>query len=178
MEKPFGDPKTVFEGRVLKVHVDPVLAKSGPATREVVVRPNGVGILAETAFGELVLIRQFRWAVGQHLLEIPAGLIDEGESPEHAARREFEEETGYRAQKWSPVCDFYTSPGYSTERLFLFHAKDLTPGQAHGDPDEEISVELWKKERILKAWPHGEFNNGILLVGVLWWLSQGVPKPV
>ncbi len=171
MEELAGVPQVVFEGRVLSVRVDPVRAKSGPGIREVVVRPGAVAVVAENSRGEVVLIRQYRWAVGKHLIEIPAGLIDDGESPEEAARRELAEETGYRARQWSLLSSFYTSPGYSTEQLFLFHARDLTLGEAEGDPDEEISVEHWEKNRVRKALASGQFSNGILLVGLLWWLS-------
>lgn len=172
MERGNGDSKTVFAGRVLTVRVDPVVAKSGPGTREVVVRPAATAVVAETDSGELVVIRQFRWAVGEPLFELPAGMIEPGEPALSAAQRELEEETGWRADEWTLVFDFFTSPGYSTERMVLYYARQLRPGTAHGDPDEEIAVHQWSRAKARRMLHEGQLRNGILLLGLSWWLSQ------
>ncbi|MCL5115811.1 MAG: NUDIX hydrolase [Firmicutes bacterium] len=171
MERSNGESQVAFRGRVLSVRVDPVVAKSGPTTREVVERPSAVAIVAETDAHEVVVIRQFRWAVGQFLYELPAGVVDPGEAPLAAAKRELAEETGYRAREWAPVYHYFVSPGYSTEVVHLYQARSLTPGEAHGDPDEDIQVELWTKSQAIEKIRQGFVQNGILLMGLQWWLK-------
>lgn len=172
MERAHGTPQVVFAGRVLTVRVDPVLAKSGETTREVVVRVPAVAIAAETSRGELVVIRQHRWAVGEDLYELPAGVMDVEESPLAAAQRELSEETGFTAGTWEDIVSYYPSPGYSTEVVHLFHAVDLTAGEAHGDPDEEIAVEYWSPAQARQHLAAGHVKNGILLIGLHWWLAR------
>lgn len=174
MERENGPSQVAFVGRFLSVRVDPVIAKSGPGLREVVVRPPAVAVIAETGDGRLVVIRQFRWAVGELLYELPAGLMDGDETPQAAARRELAEETGYHADEWHSLADCFTSPGFSTERIYLYHARQLSLGVAHGDPDEEIAVEHWTRDRASHEISHGGVKNGVLLIGLLWWLSHAV----
>lgn len=172
METANGKSEVVFQGRVMTVRRDPVLARSGPGTREVVDRPSAVAVAAETQAGGVVVIRQFRWAVKETLIELPAGLIDPGESPEEAARRELQEETGYRAAYWERAFDCFTSPGFSNERIFVFYARDLTAGDPGGDPDEEISVERWGRDQVREYLAKPSGANGVLVAGLLWWLAR------
>jgi ADP-ribose pyrophosphatase len=157
---------------VLTVRVDPVRAKAGATTREVVVRPPAVAVVAETAQHQVVIVRQFRWAVQDVLVELPAGIVERDENLEVAARRELAEETGYVAECMTPLFSYYTSPGYSTERMHLWHATGLTAGRPHGDPDEDIVVEHWSRDQVLSLLGSGEVANGVLLVGLLWWVSR------
>lgn len=172
MEKSNGPSQTTFAGRVLQVRVDPVMGRSGPGFREVAVRPQAVAVIAESVRGEIVVIRQFRWAVGDTLYELPAGLVDPGEGPEAAARRELAEETGYRARVWRPLFDMYTSPGFTTERISLWSAQELTLGPSKWDPDEEIVVERWTRQRALEEVAAKVVHNGIFVAGLLWWLAR------
>lgn len=174
VEKSNGPSQTAFAGRVLQVRVDAVVARSGPTSREVVIRPPAVAIIAESHRGEIVVIRQFRWAVGETLYELPAGLVDPGESPEEAARRELAEETGYRAKEWRPLFEMYTSPGFTTERINLWLARDLSLGSPQWDPDEEIAVERWTRKRALEEVSSKAVHNGIFMAGLLWWLNRSI----
>lgn len=175
MEEQRGPSSVVFQGRVLTVRVDPVNAKGGVSTREVVERPRAAAVVAEREDGRLVIVRQFRWAVSSYLDELPAGLIDPGEDPLAAAQRELAEETGYRAQFWAPLFEYYASPGYSTERIALFSAGGLTAGARSLDPDEDISVTAWTRREAAEHLAAGRIENGILLIGVLWWLYGHTP---
>ena len=172
MEIANGVPRVIFQGRIMTVRADPVLAKSGPGTREVVDRPPAAAVVAQTADGRVVVIRQFRWAVQRTLVELPAGLIDPGETPLAAAQRELREETGYLADHWQLAFDCYTSPGFSTERIHVFYASRLSAGDTHTDPDEEIAVECWDRARIENCLKNPSEANGILVSGLLWWLAN------
>ena len=109
----------------------------------------GVAIVAQPAPGEIVLVRQYRHAVGQDLWEVPAGMIERGEPPLETARRELIEETGYRAESLRFLFSLYTSPGFCNERIHLFAAEGLTLGEAAPEDDEQFEIRTWKIE---EAW--------------------------
>ncbi|MGI8825616.1 MAG: NUDIX hydrolase [Chloroflexota bacterium] len=135
--------ETVFDGRLIDVRRDTVRLPNGmTAEREIVVHPNVIGVVPELPDGRIVLVRQFRKSAERILLEIPAGGIDEGETPEQAVAREMAEETGYRVGSVESLGSFYTSPGYSTEFMYLFTATDLESGPPTEDTDEIEVVEL------------------------------------
>jgi ADP-ribose diphosphatase len=135
--------------RVLEFRIDTVEAPDGHrSTRDIAGHPGGVAIVAIDPAGNVLLVRQWRHAVGRALLEIPAGTLDrdeDGSVEDHlgAARRELEEETGYRASSWRYLAGFYTAPGFTSELMHLYLAEDLSP--AHADrlgPDEDERLEL------------------------------------
>jgi ADP-ribose pyrophosphatase len=108
--------------------------------RQVVKHPGAVVIMPQLADGRLLLIAQYRFAVGETLLEFPAGTLEPGEAPLACARRELIEETGYRAEHWRPLGVTYPSPGYCDEQQHLFMATGLVPEHAAGDEDEVLEV--------------------------------------
>ena len=131
----------IYEGRVVKLRVDTVQTPSGrKTTREIVEHSNCVAIVAIDDNDNVLLVNQFREAVGKELLEIPAGGIDPGEDPEAAVRREMQEETGYLPRKVERLSGFYSAPGYCTEYLYLYLATDLVPSQLYAEDTESISL--------------------------------------
>jgi ADP-ribose pyrophosphatase len=168
----------IHRGRYLEFRVDTVERADGRrARRDIAVHPGAVAIVAVDPEGRVLLVRQYRHPAGRVLLEIPAGTLDRDpdsgvtEDPDVAARRELEEETGYRAQRWERLTDFWTAPGFATERMFLYLATDLVPaGPDRLDPDEDEALEL-----VRLPWPEavaaaarGEVNDAKSLVGILW----------
>ena len=123
---------------------------------ELVEHPGAAAIAAITEDGELVVVRQFRAAVGDWTVEIPAGRLDPGEDPREAAERELEEETGYRARHWSLLRSFLPAVGFCSEVIHLFEARGLEalPGGGRpSDADEEIEVLRMRPEELLRQEP-------------------------
>jgi len=133
--------RKVFEGRALKLRVDTVKLPSGrETTREIVEHENCVAIVALDDADNILLVRQFRKPVEKDLLEIPAGGIDPGETPEDAVRREMREETGFLPRKVEKLGGFYSSPGFCTEYLHLYLASDLITSPLQAEDSESISL--------------------------------------
>ena len=134
----------LHRGRIFDVLRERVRLPSGLEQEVEIVRHAGaVAIAAVDSDGSLVCVRQYRQAIGEWLVEVPAGRLEPDEEPEAAARRELEEETGYRAGRWSTLATFWPAPGFCSERMHLFLAQDLEPAgssrRAH-DEDEELEV--------------------------------------
>ena len=160
--------RRAFEGGLISVRVDTVRLASGrEATRETVEHPGAVGILAWD--GERVaLVRQWRHAAAQPLLEIPAGTLDAGEEPLATARRELAEECALAADHWEAGPTFYTAPGFCTERLTLFLATDLRPASVAGPEDEELELSWPTLGGALAALDAGEIADAKTVAGLLW----------
>jgi ADP-ribose pyrophosphatase len=139
-ERPIAS-EIAFDGRLVRVRVDQVQLPTGrESVREVVEHPGAVGILPVTAEGKIVLVRQFRYAVGRELYEIPAGTREPDEPPEVCAARELREETGYAADKIEPLLRFFVSPGWCTEELIVYRATGLSHIGARPEEDEVIEL--------------------------------------
>jgi ADP-ribose diphosphatase len=141
--KPDGT-RTVYDGRLFDV----TLEQWGEQEREIVEHPGAVAIVAVDGDGQVALVRQRREAARKHLLELPAGTLEEGESPLESARRELEEETGLSGGNWLEVAAFYTTPGFCRERMHLFFAEDLEQGDASPADDEDLELVRWAVEDI------------------------------
>jgi len=132
--------ETKFTGKIIRIDAGTVRLDDGrEAQREVMVHPGGVGVLP--VLGDaVVLVRQFRIAIGRDMLEIPAGKFEPGDTPERRALVELEEETGYAAGRLEPIGRMYPSVGIMSEALHLFLAFDLRPVPARPEWDEQIEV--------------------------------------
>ncbi len=172
MEIDIGDHRTlsteqVFDGKMVKVFVDDVRLPDGREARwERVIHPGAVGMVPLLSDGTIVLVRQYRHAVGKVLLEIPAGKLEEGEPPEACARRELAEEVGYRAGEMVKLAEFYNSPGYSDEYFHLFLARELEEGQAEAEPDEFFQVETMHLEEAFDLISSGEVRDAKTVIGI------------
>jgi len=162
------ETKQLFQGRLLGLRVDTVEMPDGKrSTREVVEHPGAVAIVAITDQKELVLVRQFRTATGEIVLEIPAGVPGKGEKGEKAASRELEEETGFKAGQVKKIWGGYASPGYSTEILNYYLATELKKTSQKTDEDEFVEVEILPVTRCLDMLKHGQINDNKTIVGIL-----------
>jgi ADP-ribose pyrophosphatase len=132
---------------VRKQRVD---AAGRPYTREVVQHPGAVVLLPVLDDGRICLIRNYRIAVEEELIELPAGTLEPGEPPAVTAERELAEETGYRASQWHEVMQFWMSPGILSERMHLFVARGLTPGERFLQDGEEINTLLATWDEVLE----------------------------
>ena len=133
--------RRVFDGRAVKLRIDTVQTADGrQTTREIVEHSDCVAIIPIDDNDNVLLVNQFRQAVGKELLEIPAGGIDDGEGPEDAVRREMQEETGFLPGKVQSLGGFYSAPGYCTEYLYLYLATDLTLSQLHAEDTAGIRL--------------------------------------
>jgi ADP-ribose pyrophosphatase len=142
--------RRVYEGRVLDLRLDDVRYDNGHrSTIEVAEHRGGVAIIAQPEPGTIVLVHQYRPAIGRELWEVPAGKLEAGEEPLACATRELTEETGYRAQRLRKLWSFFTAPGFCTERLHLFVAEGLAPGPQATEEDESIEVRTFDVD---EAW--------------------------
>jgi ADP-ribose pyrophosphatase len=139
-----------------------------------------VAILAIDDQDRVLLVRQYRVAVGEALLEVPAGTLDIGdggatEDPDLAARRELEEETGMRAGSWQRIASFFTAPGFASELMHLYLATDLRPADVDRltpDEDERLLLERMPWRDAVAAAEHGDFRDAKTLVALLWLARQ------
>ena len=167
----------LHKGRYLTFRIDTIERADGTrATREIAGHPGAVAILAIDDEDRVLFVRQYRVAVGEALLEIPAGTLDVAddgsiEDPDEAAPRELEEETGMRAGSWRKIARFYTAPGFASELMHLYLATDLRPADGDRltpDEDERLSVERMSWRDAVAAAERGEMRDGKTLVALLW----------
>lgn len=160
--------RTIYQGRKLDLRLDEVRDADGAVhVREVVQHPGAVALVAIDAEDRVLLVRQYRPAVGQDLLELPAGTLEVGEDPQVCARRELEEETGYTADRLERMVGFYPSPGFCTEYLHVYLATGLRPGKQQPDPGEEIEVLPEPVEKALERIERGEICDAKSIIGLL-----------
>lgn len=171
MEKSL-ESKSLYQGRILTLKKERVRTESGYETdREIVVHPGAVAIVPVLNENEIVLIKQYRHALGKEILEIPAGTLEAGENPADCARRELEEECGYQAKIWNSFCSFYPAPGYCTELIHLYLAEELNQTAQNTEMDEAIEPVRAEKEEILNWIKEGRIQDAKTLIGLSAWLG-------
>ena len=160
--------ETVFRGHIFSVASDRVLFSDGvERDREVVMHPGAAGAVALTPEGEVILVRQYRHAVKEILLEIPAGLLAPGEEPADCIRRELREEVGVEARELIPLAAFYTTPGCSNERFHLYLTEGVSPGEPSPEDDEELEPAVMPFKEALNMVAAGEITDAKTIIGLL-----------
>ncbi|EGQ2677089.1 NUDIX hydrolase, partial [Staphylococcus pseudintermedius] len=144
--------ESIYKGKIIEVEKHKVsLPNNKTAYREVVKHNGAVAICALTPDQQVILVKQYRKALEQELLEIPAGKLEPGEDRESAAMRELEEETGYKAKKLTLIGEVYGTPGFSNEKISVYFADNLVEGKVNLDEDEFVEKVLYSLDDVKKA---------------------------
>ena len=158
----------IHRGRVLDFSLSTFnTAEKGEVTLEIVHHNGGAGALPLFEDGTVALVRQWRYSINRYSLEIAAGRIEKGQSPEEAARRELEEEVGYRAKNFQKVTEFLVAPGYCEERIYTYLATDLEKSVQHLDDDEEIEVVRMPLAEAIAKVQSGEVDDAKSIITLL-----------
>ena len=162
----------IYQGRVFGLRRDEVLEPSGLRTkREVITHPGSVVVLPVLPDGRIVMIRQYRHATRQYLWELVAGRKEPEETPKQGAARELLEETGYRAKRLKVFMDFFPTPGFLEERMYLLLAEGLTAGEAQPEEDEKIEVRPFRLKELQQMIKSGRLRDAKSIAGILFYLT-------
>lgn len=175
--------QVLFRGRVFQVRRDLVeepplpdrrgaqgRSRARTVVREIVVHGGSVAVLPVLPDGRILLVRQYRHAVGDFLWEVVAGHIEPGEKPPAAARRELQEETGYTARRLEPLLEFYPTPGFLSEKMYLYRATGLKAGTARPEEDEAFEVRAFRPAELRRMIRQRQVRDAKTLVAL--WLAE------
>jgi ADP-ribose diphosphatase len=164
----------IFRGKVFDLKVDEVEYKSGNnGIREVAIHPGGSVVVAEKDDGKLLMVRQFRYPFQKYILELPAGKLNKNENPFDCAVRELEEETGYKSENVIKLGEIYTTPGFCTEVLHIYYAKNLVAGN-HNREEGEYGMEVYEYafNEIGEKIKSGEIVDAKTICGIYYFKSK------
>jgi ADP-ribose pyrophosphatase len=161
------DSKKIFEGRVFDVTVDTIREDDITYDRDVVRHPGSAVIVPVFEDGSVALVRQYRHPAVRYLLEIPAGTLEKGERPDEGAARELEEELGVVAGRLIKLTEFFVSPGFCEEKMWLYLATELTETQQGLDEDEIVEVVRIPFSRALEMITDGEIEDAKTIIGLM-----------
>jgi nudix-type nucleoside diphosphatase (YffH/AdpP family) len=156
----------VYRGRILNLRVDQVELDDGKSTVREVVEHRGAAAIVPLLQDKVVLVRQFRYGAGSELLEIPAGTLERGEDPEACARRELEEETGYKCNELQKMLECFMAPGYSTEKIHFYLARNLELSKTKTEEDEHIQAEVIPIAAAMEKIRKGEIHDSKTICGL------------
>lgn len=157
----------LYKGKILNVRKDQIILPNGKeAIREMVEHNGGSAVLCERD-GKVLLVKQFRYPYSEELWEIPAGKLNEGETPETTAMRELEEECGVKAEIMEKLFDVYPTPAYTNEIIRIYRAKGITDSKSHLDEDEFLTAEWVDKKTVKHMIEKGEIKDAKTLIALM-----------
>ena len=156
----------VYQGKILNLRKDDALLPDGkPCVREIIEHSGGACVLY-IENGKALFVKQYRYAYGETVYELPAGKLNAGENPKLAALREMEEETGVKAKRLEWLFTVYPTPGYTNEKIYLYRAYDGMQVQTHPDEDEFVSVEWIPLDRVKNMLKTGELHDAKTIIAL------------
>ena len=166
--------ETLYRGTFVTIACDTVRLPNGNNSKRIVIRhPGAACVLAETPDNKIVFVRQWRYATGQALLELPAGKLDAGEDPAACALRELAEETPYRAERVEKLAEFYTAPGFCDEKMHLYRAVNISADSTlQADEDEFVETVLLDRAAARRALDDGSIRDAKTLIALQFWLAE------
>jgi ADP-ribose pyrophosphatase len=164
--------KSVYNGKLLKLHVDTVRLPDGrETTKEIIEHPGAVAIIPILGNGKVLIVKQYRTAARRRMMEIPAGTLEADEAPLACAKRELIEETGYAAERFTRLFSCYLAPGYSSEKIHFFLARRLVKTKARPAEDEFITVQAMDLDEALRAIKRGKIQDA-KTISALYYLAM------
>ncbi|PWM70400.1 MAG: ADP-ribose pyrophosphatase [Bacillota bacterium] len=166
------EKNTVYAGKILSVRNDVVLLPDGKTSRREIVEHNGGSCVLAVKEGKILFVKQFRYAMGEVLYEIPAGKLEKGENPESTAVRELEEECGLKAHAVELLYVTYPTPGYSEEKIYIYRCRSFGQGTAHPDENEFLTGEWIEEKEVKKMMKDGRIRDGKTLIALLHYFAE------
>ena len=157
----------IFRGRVVEVTVDTIHEGEKTYEREVVHHPGSAVIIPIFEDGTIALVRQYRHPAVRYLLEAPAGTLERGEAPEEGAARELEEELGFVAERLEKLIEFFVSPGFCEEKMWVYLATEMTKTQQQLEDDEIVEVVRIPFHQALNMITTGEIEDAKTIIGIM-----------
>ncbi|MCI8343806.1 MAG: NUDIX hydrolase [Clostridia bacterium] len=162
----------LYRGKILSLRCDDALLPDGtPCKREIVEHSGGAGVLCVRE-GKVLLVKQYRYAYGEELYEIPAGKLNEGEDPALTAARELKEETGLICNSLKHIFTLYPTPGYTNEKIYLYEAESAQIGEQQLDEGEFLSVEQIPLDRAYQMIDSGEIKDAKTIVALMYYRNK------
>jgi len=159
--------RNIYKGRVVDLRLETVTLPNGASVElELIRHPGAAAVVPMKDDGSVLLVRQYRHAVGGYILEIPAGKLDPGEDPRDCAARELEEEIGLRAASLEPLITFFTTPGFTDEAIHVYQATGLTPGNQNLGHDEVLEVVEMSLAEAMARIREGVIQDGKTIIGL------------
>ncbi|GMQ64500.1 NUDIX hydrolase [Vallitalea sp. AN17-2] len=162
------DRKEVFNGKRVRLVIDKLkMPNDKEVNWELITHPGAAAVIPVDNDGNIIMVRQYRNAADDYVLEIPAGGVEEGEDPSICAKRELEEETGYKSDNIEYLLKFYSSIGITDEMISIYVATDLQESQQNLDDDEYVTIEKYKLEKLIDMIYSGQITDGKTISGLL-----------